>query len=134
MSDTTAFIKYIKRRLSGANWFTTQGFTNQQVYRQYLPQVKQPVFPCLTLSYEVDKREVFADVDDLCLFVSVHAKDFDTAEQVAKLISDTLHKHTYSDDQLTIYKCHDVGIPTVPSFNKDLNCWEAVVEFDCQVG
>jgi len=134
MADTTAFIRHIKTKLSGADWFASQGFSNQQVYRQYLPQVKEPIYPCLTLSYEIDERAVFANIDNLRLFVSVHAKEFDKVEEVAKQLSDLLHKYTYSDEQLTIYKCYDVGVPTVPSWNKNLNVWEAVVEFDCQVG
>jgi hypothetical protein len=134
MADTTTFIKHIKTKLSEASWFNSQGFTNQQVYRQYLPQVKVPLYPCLTISYEIDERAVFANIDTLRLFISTHAKEFNSVEEIAKQISDLLHRYTYADEQLTIYKCYDVGIPTVPSFNKDLNVWEAVVEFDCLVG
>jgi len=134
MADAPALLKYVKQRIAQTAWFLTEGFTNQQIYRQYLPQVKNPIYPCQTLSYETDKRETFADVDTVHLFVSVHSKEFDFVERVSKLISETMHTHTYSDDSLIIYKCIDVGIPTVPSFNKDLNVWESVVEFECLIG
>ncbi len=134
MADISAFIKYAKRRVAAQPWFGEKGLTNQRIYRQFLSQVKNPEFPCISLAYEIDQREVFANIDNLHLFMTVHAKEFDFAEEIAKLISDTMHLHTYADDQLTIYKCHDVGIPTVPSFNKHLNCWEAIVEFDCRIG
>lgn len=134
MANAPVFIKHIKRKLSGMPWFSENGLTTQTIYRQYLPQVKNPSYPCLTLAYEIDQREVFADVDDIRLYVMAHTKEFDGAEVLGNLIADSLHKYTYSDDTLIVYNCLDVGIPTTPSWNRDQNCWDTIVEFTCSVG
>jgi hypothetical protein len=130
----SSFFNYIRGKIALASWFTDQGFTNQTVYRQFLPQVKDPNFPCITFGLDPEKREVFATIDDTTLYIGVHTKTFTATEFVANSIKDLLHKHQYSDDNLIIYKCLFTGGSPMPMFDKALNIWEVVLEFECSVG
>lgn len=134
MADLPGFVTHVQDLILAATWFASQGFSQQTIYRQFLPQVKDPIYPCISLSYRVENREIFADIDQGTLFVGVHSKDFGQADTVGKLLNDALHLHTFSEEGLIVYKCHARGGPPQPIFNAQLNCWEALLEFEFAVG
>jgi hypothetical protein len=130
MADVVAFIDHNRDLIAAAPRFTQDGFTHEQVYRQYLPQVKNPTFPCITLSFEKEKMEVFADVAVGMLYVSVHMKKFSTTQSVADWISALLRDHKFSDATTTIYKCQEQGGPPTPSYDKETETWESMQGFE----
>ncbi len=134
MANMPAFVTQIQGIVSAAEWFATQKFTRQTIYKQYLTQVKDPVYPCITIAYLLDKREVFADIDTGTLILGIHAKEYGTPEQVSKLLNDTLHLKTFATDDVILYMCHAKGGPPQPLFNSQLNCWEVLNEFEIKVG
>ena len=133
MASASAFFNHIRGFIAAASWFTSRGFTNQTVYRQFLPQVKDPLFPCITLGFDPDKRD-FADIDTGTLYVGVHTKSFPDTETVANKLKDSLHQHQFSDDTLIIYKCDFIGGTPMPMFDKSTAIWEVVLEFECWFG
>lgn len=134
MANMPAFVTHIQNTVSAASWFATERFTKQTIYKQFLPQVKDPVYPCITIAYLLDKRELFADIDTGTLILGIHSKDYSTAERVSKLLNDTLHLHVHSDDTVIVYMCHAKGGSLQPIFNVQLNCWEVSNEFEIRVG
>lgn len=134
MADVAAFIDHNRDLIATSEHFTTSGFKKEQVYRQYLPQVKDPKFPCITLSFEKDHMENFADIAAGTLFVSVHMKDFSKTQDVATWLTVLLHEHKFSNGTLIIYKCQEQGGPPTPSYDKDKECWESIQGFEVLFG
>lgn len=134
MADIALFIDHIRDRIAAEAGFTTSGFNREQVYRQYLPQVKDPVFPCITLSFEKDKTEVFADVAIGTLYISVHMKQFSKVQDVQKWLTSSMHQHTFSDGTLVIWMCQEQGSPPTPSWDEKTQTWESIQSFDVRFG
>jgi hypothetical protein len=134
MADVKLFIDHMRDRIASTSDFTAEGFTQERVYRQYLPQVKSPEFPCITLSFEKEKTEVFADIAVGKLFVSVHSKQFSACQTAANWITPLLHLHKYSDPTLIVYQCHEQGGPPTPSWDEKTESWESMQGFDAIFG
>ncbi len=134
MANMPAFILRIQNKVSQAQFFTDEGFAPEAVYKQYLPQVKQPIYPCISLAYEIDKRELFADIDNGKLYAGVHCKEFNQAERIGHQLSDLIHQSLYSGDDCIVYFARYVGGPPTPIFNTMLNCWETICEFEVRIG
>jgi len=134
MADTTAFIDHIRDKIAADAHFTTDGFNQEQVYRQYLPQVKDPTFPCISIAFEKDKTEVFADIFSGVLYISVNTKQFAQTQSVSDWISRLLHTHTFSDTSLVLYKCQEQGGPPTPSYDKETKTWESMQGFEVCFG
>lgn len=134
MANVIPFFTYMKRLISAQGWFATRGFTNKAIYRAYLPQVKDPVFPCITLVFDPEKLELFANISEGKLYIGVHSKSFGDVEAMANDIDTLLHLHKGVDGNLTVYKCHNKGGTPQPMHNATLNYWETVLEFDVSFG
>jgi hypothetical protein len=130
----TPFITFIKRWLSEQEWFTEKGFTKQSIFKQFLPQNKEPNWPCITIAYELDKRDVGLGTDEGALYITVHSKDFNFPDEVAQLINNALHDKKHSNDDFVLYQCFATGNATTPIFNQKWNNWESVCEFSFKVG
>lgn len=132
MADILAFVRHMETRLSEQAWFSTDGFTKATIHRQNLPA--NPIYPCIVLGYETEKTEVFADIIEGKLYVTVYTKEYPTAEQIAQKVRLALHTYTYGDTALVVYQCHNVGGPLQPGFVNSLGAWETPVEFDIRTG
>jgi hypothetical protein len=134
MADLGAFIDHNRDLIATAQKFTEDGFVQEQVYRQYLPQVKDPKFPCITLSFEKDQEEVFAGISTGMFYVSVYTKQFSKTQDTTTWITDLLHGYTYSNGSLVIYKCLEKSSPPSPSYDKETETWETVQGFEVSFG
>lgn len=129
--DMIGFMRHIHTEISEQAWFTTDGFDKSRIHKQNLPAT--PVFPCMVTAYQIDETEVFADIAQGKLFVTVYCQEFNAAEQVAQKVIAFLHRYTYGDDTLVIHKCHNIGGPPLPAHENSIGAWEAPTEFDIAV-
>lgn len=134
MGNLNAFIDHNRDLIAATQSFTDDGFTKEQVYRQYLPQVKDPKFPCISLSFEKDQEEIFAEISSGMFYVTVNTKQFSKSQSTTNWITDLLHGHTYSNGSLVIYKCLEKSSPPSPSYNKDTETWETTQGFEVSFG
>ena len=134
MAQIPLFIDVIQDTLVADDSLITKGITKKRIYRQYVPQIKDPEYPLITLSYEVQFTDVGLDIDSIKLYVQIHTQDFTDTYEMQTIIQNLLHRFTYSDNSIIVYKCFNVGGPTVPFHNKDLNHWESSLEFDVEIG
>ena len=130
MSDVPALTHYIKRLLALQPWFTNAGLTPGTTYLRNPAQIQDPAYPCCSLSYEIDKEEVFAPIAEVRLFVGFHAKNPNIIASVMRDVVRTLHNHRHADENVIIYKCLSVGAPSMPRHDAMLNTWESYAEFD----
>jgi len=134
MAQIPKFIDKIQGVLVVDPTLITKGIVKKRIYRQYLPQVKDPEYPLITLSYEVQFTDVALNIDSLKLYVQIHAIEFLDTYEMQTVVQGLLHRLMYSDSNIIVYKCFSAGGPTVPYFDKDLNHWESTLEFDVEVG
>lgn len=110
------------------------GIPCAQIYRRFLPQVKDPQYPCVTLWYKVNSTDVGLGIDEVRLYVGLHTQDYTQTYDLQRRVQTLLHGLTLADTHVVIYKCFNVGSLAAPWHNKELNHWEAIVEFDVEVG
>lgn len=135
MANIPKFIDHIRDILVVLPDLTSRGVGKTHIYRQFAPQLKDPSAPHVILSYEIDKRDVGLDIDDFHFYVKVHIQErAQDAEIVGKAVIDALHNHKYSDNNIVVHKMFDVGGPVQPWFDKELNHWEAIMEFEVSLG
>jgi len=134
MADAGAFINQIRSRIVEQPQFTT-GFNAELIYRQYLPTVKEPKFPCITLVYEEESEEVFAPLSNGMLYIGIHKKDFNAVQSAIYWIGQCLHNYMVSvPDVVTIFQCHKKGTPPSPVWNDDQQSWGAMLAFEVRFG
>jgi hypothetical protein len=134
MDAITLFLDQVRDKMAQEPWFNDKGFTPGTVYRQFLSNVKDPVYPCSTLCVAPEAREVFANIHDLTLYVGFHSKRHRDVEESINAASDLLHNKPEVVGELTIYKINVVGGSKIPQFDRNLGIWEAFLELDCSVG
>jgi hypothetical protein len=134
MAQVPLFIDKVQDTLVSNDALTAKGITKKRVYRQYLPQVKDPEYPLITLSYEVQSTDVGLNVDSVKLYVQIQSQQFIDTYEMQTIVQNLLHLFTYADGNIIVYKCFNAGGPTVPFHDKDLNHWESSLEFDVEVG
>lgn len=133
MADIGRFITHIQGVLTTDAELITLGITPQKVYRSFLSQVKDPPHPVIGLTYEIESTDVMLDTDSTKLYVAIHShKQLDT-EAMQRAVKRLLHKLTYSDEYIIVYKCFNVGGLPTPFFDKELNHWETMIEFEVEV-
>jgi hypothetical protein len=134
MAQASLFITEIKDILAADATLITKGITKQRIYRVYLPQIKDPKYPLITLAYEIESTDVGLDIDSVKLYVQIYSKSFDDTYSMQTVMQNLLHRFVYADTNIIVYKCFNVGGPTVPYFDKELNHWESSLEFEVYVG
>jgi hypothetical protein len=135
MADIPKFLDHIRDVILAQPDLVTKGVDRTHIYRQFNPQVKDPAAPHIILAYEIDKRDVGLNVDELRLFISVHVQvKAQDAVDMGKTIIDALHRYTYADGDVIIHKMFNVGGPLQPFFDKELNHWETTAEFEIALG
>ena len=134
MAQISKFIDIVQGILVADIFLATKGITYKNVYRQFLPQVKDPPAPHLALAYEVLSTDVGLNIDKVKLYVGVHTSEFIDAYEMQPVIQALLHGFQHADAEVIVYKCFNVGGPTVPYHDKVLNHWECTLEFDCEIG
>ncbi len=134
MNRVSTLIDYTRDQLLATSYFSSNGYTRQNIYRQNLPQKKDPTYPCLVFSWDSNIREIFADIDKGVLAVSVYTNRYTDTDDAADIISKTLHKILTSNPNLTIYKMYDLGGPAEPVYYDHINAWGTTVNFDIWVG
>jgi hypothetical protein len=134
MANIPKFIDKVQDLLTGDATLIANGITKKNVYRRYLPMVKNPPAPHITLFYEVERTEVSTGIDKVKLYIILHTVEFLETYDMQVRIHDLIHYLTQSDDDFALYKCFSMGGPAVPIFDKELNHWECCLEFDCEVG
>ena len=134
MANVPKFIDKIQDILSSDVTLQAQGITKKNVYRRYLPMLKNPVAPHITLHYEIERTEVSTGIDKTKLYIILHTIEFQETYEMQIVIHDLIHYLMYSDENFVLYKCFSAGGPAVPYFDKELNHWETCLEFDCEIG
>ena len=134
MANVPKFIDKIQDILSGDATLQAHGITKKNVYRRYLPMLKNPAPPHLVLHYELEGTEVSTGIDKAKLYIILHTAEFLETYEMQMVIHDLIHYLMYSDENFILYKCFSVGGPAVPYFDKELNHWETCLEFDCEIG
>lgn len=129
MANTVLFINAVRDTIAAKPDFATEGYNKERVYRQYLPQVKDPQYPCITLSFEKERMEAFADIATGTLFVSVHTKTFSKTQSGSDWLSKVLHMFTFSDGETVVYKCQEQDGPPTPTYDKNTETWESMQSF-----
>jgi hypothetical protein len=127
------FIKHIQRQIV-TNADLAALFNVNTIYRKSLPQVKSPVYPCITIHYDLDPRQAFAEIDHLYLFITIYTEEFFDAEDTADTLSDMFHLYTYSDDTIVIYKMFSQGGMVSPVYDEKLRKWNSVLQFEVHLG
>ncbi|MFA5152619.1 MAG: hypothetical protein WC554_08685 [Clostridia bacterium] len=134
MADADVFINQIRTQVVAQPQFTTD-FTTELIYRQYLPTVKEPKFPCITLVYEEESEEIFAPLSNGMLYVGIHMKDFNKVGTAIHWIGQCLHNYVMSTTGvLTIFQCHKKGTPPSPIWDESKQTWEASLAFEVRFG
>lgn len=134
MADWTAFYNYLRDFIEQASWFSANGFARKRIYRQFLPQVKSPEFPCISTAMRPLKRDRATHFDALQLFITVHSDSNVAVEQATMDLADRLHGLHYSCPNFTLYNCWYDGSPPIPEFDKSLNKWYSLLEFELNLG
>ena len=134
MAQVLTFIDKVQDILMADATLVAAGITKKRIYRQFLPQVKNPEYPLITLSYEVQATDIGLDIDEVRLYVQVHSQKFEDTYTMQTVIQGLLHRYTYSGSDIIVYKCFSAGGPTVPYFDRDLNHWESSLEFSVEIG
>ena len=134
MAQIPFFIDKIQSILTSDATLAAAGITQKNVYRRYLPMVKNPPAPHITLSYEVERTDVSMNIDKVKLYIILHTQEFLETYELQGVLQNLIHRLTYADENIVLYKCYNVGGPAVPYFDKELNHWQTCLEFDCEVG
>lgn len=135
MADAGAFITQIRSRIVEQPSFSTTGFNQSLIYRQYLPTIKEPKFPCITLVYEEENEEVFAPLSNGMLYVGIHHQDFNSVQTTIHWLGQCLHNYTVLvTDTVIIYQCHKKGTPPSPVWDEKNQAWEASLAFEVRFG
>lgn len=132
------YIDMIRDRLLAQADLVAAGFTKRTVYKQFLDGLKTTniVYPCLTISTDRDGREVWAAIDELKLYITVHMDEYSDAETVVNAVIDSLHlfNGTSTDRTVTVYYTWYKGGPPTPMWNAKRGKWEAIMRFDSSIG
>ena len=134
MAQIPKFIDVVQGVLVNNSFLASNGITYKNVYRQFLPQVKDPPAPHVTLAYEIQSTQVSTGIDKVKLYVCIHTIEFIEVQDMLTVMQGLLHTFTHSDENIIVYKCFNAGGPNMPYHDKILNHWEASLEFDCEVG
>jgi hypothetical protein len=134
MAQIPKLIDHIQDLLTSDPTLAANGITKKNVYRRYLPMVKNPPAPHITLHYEVERTGVATGIDKVKVYIILHTSEFLETYEMQVVIHDIIHRLTYADENFVLYKCFSLGGPAVPFFDKELNHWECCLEFDCEVG
>lgn len=134
MAQGPKFIDVVQGILVANTFLISKGINRKNVYRQFLPQVKDPPPPSITLAYEVQSTDVGLNIDKVKLYVCIHTIEFLDAYEMQPVIQALLHGYQHVDTAIIVYKCYNIGGPTVPYHDNVLNQWESTLEFDCEVG
>jgi hypothetical protein len=127
------FIKHVQRMII-THAELSQKFNVNNVYRRTLPQIKDPKYPCITMYYDLDPRQAFAEIDHVQLYITIHTDEFFDAENSADLIADLFHLYTYSDNEIVIYKMFSQGGMVSPVYDDKLRKWTSVLQFEVHLG
>jgi len=135
MSKVPQFIDHIREVILATPIFLQKGFTEQTLYRRYLPQIKAETiqYPCMTLTYDMDMRAKWAPIDYLRLYLTIHMKTFEDVAVILDALADTLHDHKYADCYITIYRLWLEGGPPAPIYDQMTNKWWARLEFSASI-
>jgi len=133
MADISRFITHIQDILTADAELISLGITPQKVYRGFLSQVKDPPHPVIALTYEIESTDVMLETDATKLYVGIHSHKQLETEAIQLAVKRILHKMTYADAYIIVYKCFNVGGLPTPFFDKDLNHWETMIEFKVEV-
>lgn len=136
MSNLPVFIDLIRSRILTIPAVIQRGFTAKTIYRQFIMQKKKEdiTFPCMSLCYDLDRREKWAAIDGLKLYISIHTKVFEDATVIFDAVVDSLHLFMDASTCVTVYRCWHEGGPPIPMYDDKLNCWEVTMEFSVAVG
>lgn len=136
MSNVPGFIDLIRNRILTIPIVIEKGFTKRTLYKQFLSQLKPGTvkYPCMTIAYDMDRREKWAAIDSLKLFITIHMDVFEETMGVVDAVVDSLHQFMDASTCVTVYKCWHEGGPPAPIYNSETNRWEAVLEFDASIG
>lgn len=134
MANAAALINESREQIVAQPEFTQNKLTKELIYRQYLPLVKEPKFPCITLVYEEEDAETCMDVSNGMLYVGIHSQDFNAIQNTVHWIGQTLHNFMTSNENVIVYKCHKKGTPPAPAWDDTLKAWGAMLAFEVSFG
>jgi hypothetical protein len=137
MSDSSLLIDHVRDYLGAQDEFTADGFNPGLIYREYLPLVKEPKFPCITLVYEEEEEETFASISKGMLYIGIHSQGthgFNDIQTTMFWVSAALHKYMITTTQVTVYKCHKKGTPPSPTWDDTPKAWGATLAFEVAFG
>lgn len=135
MSNVPLFIDLVRDRMLTIPLVIEKGFIKKTLYKRFVSQMKPETvkYPCMTLCYDMDKRGVWAPVDDLKLYLTVHMDVYEDMMPIVDAVVDSLHLFMDASTCVTVYKCWNCGGPPAPMYNEKTNRWEATLEFDVSI-
>lgn len=112
------------------------GITRLNIFKKMLSVVADPdrMLPCLTLTYDADRTEIFADLVPITIFIEIYTKDDAITDDLADAIVALLHRYTGRTDGVTVYLTVDKGGRVSPVFDSRLNAWGSLLSFDVKFG
>lgn len=127
------FIKHVQRKIIEHSELSVK-FNQNNVYRRSLPQIKDPKYPCITVFYDLDPRQIFAEIDHIQLYITIHTDEFFDAENSADLIADLFHLYSISTSEFIVYKMFSQGGMASPVYDDKLRKWNSVLQFEVHLG
>lgn len=136
MPSTSKLISYLRDRLLVEPTVVANNIGRSRIFNKMLSTVTDTdrVFPCLTLTYDADRTEIFADIVPITVYIEIHTKDATITDDLADAIVALYHRHTGHTDAVTVYMCHDQGGRVSPIFDSHLNTWGSLLAFDIKFG
>ena len=136
MPSTSQLISYLRDQLLAEPTVIANGIGRSHVFNKMLSTVvdTNQVFPCLTLTYDADRTEIFADLVPITVFIEIHTKDAAITDDLADAIVALYHRYTGRTEAVTVYMCHDQGGRVSPIFDSRLNTWGSLLAFDIKFG
>lgn len=136
MPSTSKLISYLRNLLLTDPTVQANGIDRTKIFKKMLSTVSDTdrVFPCLTLSYDADRTEIFADIVPICVYVEIHTHDDSITDDLADAIVTLFHRYTIKTDDIIIYMCHDNGGRVSPIFSSVDNTWGSLLSFTIRFG
>lgn len=107
------------------------GITKAVCYRQYITQIKDPKFPCVTMMLRDRDLDKSLNVRCLDMFLTLHTKKTDEeCSDLGDAIQSALHNYKHSNAFFNIYDTTSTGSGSTPVWDKDFNCWQQVLKFE----
>ena len=136
--NTDSFISRLVKNLEQviiADGVLAPTFNKQNVYKGNLPQVKDPTYPNIVITYDYNLRARWVAIDTLLVSMEINSKDYETNEAAAARLMTIFDRYSTTTSAIIIMKMWPTGGRAgSPIYVKDKNSWKSIVDFELQAG